>query len=272
MSTRFSAEDESFIVNNWPQYGPTYCSKVLNRSSGSVTNKARKMKLTRSTNKSKHPSLCKNFDLSILESPTKELAYFLGFLWADGCILNGLSNKGSAYHTICFEIVSEDFDDIHSVFKGFSTWSIYNRKRCESWKETTRAAINNKFLWEFLFSLGYRDKNSSFQKVFNFLSPHGFIDYFILGLFDGDGYTNFYNTLTITGPIDFDWSPISSLLKNANVSFGIYDYSHPEKGHSSRKISIQNKSGVQWFYQRFLSDNLTFGLKRKRVPKTPIKV
>lgn len=204
MSRRFSQEDEIFILDNFPQYGPGYCAEILGRGSDAVGEKAKRMGLRASADRFKHPSMCKNFKLSILEEPTKELAYFMGFLWADGYVLKKIDKNGIQHHKVNFEIASEDFDDIHSVFKGFSTWSVSKRKRRESWRETSSATINNKFLCEFLISLGYCDKHSSFERVFEYLSPSKLIDYFILGLFDGDGYTDFHHVIQICAPITFD--------------------------------------------------------------------
>jgi hypothetical protein len=260
---KYSKEEESFIIENYPKFGATYCSSVLiNRDVEAVGAKARRMGLRHESN-FKHPSLCKNFSIDIIENPTKEFAYLLGFLWADGYILKKIDKKGFNHNRIVCEIVSDDFDMIWNNFKDFSKWSVSKRKRRENWKETKTATINNKYLYEFLESLGFKSKLEGFDKVFKYLQKFNLIDYFICGLFDGDGHTDFKKLIELSSSISQNWKSIEEIFKINNISYGLYYYKHPTKNHSASIIKIQNIEGFNWFNKNFLKNDI--GLKRKRL-------
>jgi len=259
---KYSKEEELFIIENYPKFGATYCSSVLiGRDVDAIGTKARRMGL-RHDSKFRHPSLCKNFNFAITESPTKEFAYLLGFLWADGYILKKVDKKGFNHHRIVCEIVSEDFEMIWGNFDNFSKWSISKRKRRDNWKETTTGTINNKYFYEFLESLGFKDKNLGFDKVFLYLNQHRLTDYFMCGLFDGDGHTDFKRLIELSSRISQNWEALENIFKANCISYGIYTYEHPTKKHSSSIIKIQNKKGFDWFCEKFLKNDI--GLMRKR--------
>ena len=259
---KYSEEEESFIIENYPKFGATYCSSVLiNRDVEAVGAKARRMGLRHESN-FQHPTLCKNFSIDIIENPSKEFAYLLGFLWADGYILKKVDKKGFKHHRIVCEIVSEDFHTIWNKFDRFSKWSISKRKRKVNWKETSTATINNKYFYEFLESLGFKSKLEGFVKVFNYLKPFNLIDYFICGLFDGDGHTDFKKLIELSSSITQDWASIEEIFKKNDISYGLYYYTHPTKKHSASIIKIQNIKGFEWFNENFLKFDI--GLPRKR--------
>jgi len=260
---KYSKEEESFIIENYPKFGASYCSSILiNRDVEAVGAKARRMGIKHESN-FKHPSMCKNFNIDIIKNPTKEFAYLLGFLWADGYILKKIDKNGFNHNRIVCEIVSEDFEVIWKYFEGFSKWSISKRKRRENWKETTTGTINNKYFYEFLESIGYKSKLDGFEKVFHYLEEFDLVDYFLCGLFDGDGHTDFKKLIEISSAASQNWSCIEDIFKRYNISYGIYYYTHPTKKHTSSVIKIQNIEGFDWFRKMFLKNDI--GLIRKRL-------
>lgn len=259
---KYNDEEVKFLLKNYPQYGAAYCAQILNRDSRAIGAKARNLGLKRESN-FHHPSLCKNFDFSIIENPTKEFAYLLGFLWADGYILKKIDKKGFNHHRIVCEIVSEDFEEIWKHFDSFSKWSKSKRKRKDNWKETTTGTIGNKYFYEFLASLGFENKLQGLNKVSSYLNSFNLFDYFVCGLFDGDGHTDFKKLIEISSGISQNWKTLENIFIEHQISYGIYTYIHPTKKHSSSVLKIQNQQGFKWFYETFLKSDV--GLKRKRM-------
>ena len=81
---------------------------------------------------------------------TKEAAYVLGFLWADGHI----GNK----YTVSMELKRTDLEDIKDTFeKVFGDWKFYFRER-EGRAPQGTLRSSNKVLYEFLEYFDYKTK------------------------------------------------------------------------------------------------------------------
>ena len=63
------------------------------------------------------------FDTSVLSKPTKEFAYFLGYMWGDGHIHKTRSMIG-------FDCAFDDLSSLYSYFYIFSSW--YSEKKTET--------------------------------------------------------------------------------------------------------------------------------------------
>ena len=261
--TTYTKSDVEFLTENYPKYGSKYCSIVLGIQQTKLKYIASKLKLS-SSDYYPHPSLQKTFNFDILQQPTKEFAYFLGFMWADGSITQKF-RKGStkSSYSIGIEISSDDYSNIENIFKTFITFSKYSRKRNDNWKQTTVCGLNNKYLFNFLDSLNYRNKTLGIEQVSEYCKSHNLFKYFLLGYFDGDGYTNFKNIIEFSGPIDNNWDYLKSYFNQNDINLGIYANTHPTKNHSSSRLKIQNEIGVKWFMDNILEES--FGLKRKRL-------
>jgi hypothetical protein len=263
---KYTRDELEFINENYEKWGGAYCAKVLGRSHDSLGNKARSMGLTADT-AIKHPDMCPNFDSCVIESPTKEFAYGLGFIWADGYITN-YTTDGVEHHRIEWEVIKTDADVILPIFETFSTWSRYFRKRRGTWKETSTQTINNRWCYKLLNELGFspKDKNDGFGKCLEYL-PKELHKFFILGFFDGDGYmgyTDKVKQVSFTSCIDYDWNTLGGVLTELGIEYRINKYTHPTKGHKSSKLFISKRVEVDKFYKEFINPNLDFGLLRKR--------
>src|ERR1700761_1933412 len=73
----------------------------------------------------------------------KEVAYFLGFLWADGCVVRD---------EIQILIKESDGEEIYKVLSSFGKWNIKNKIAKLNGKEykQTLISINDKYIREFL--------------------------------------------------------------------------------------------------------------------------
>ena len=138
-----------------------------------------------------------SFDNHIFDNiDTEEKAYWLGFIWADGCIVNirdekknyafelGLSIKDIEHlEKFCSFI---DLDKSRIKIKSNSGGNLISK----STSVLCRVQLSNKHLWETLNSYGCCPNKTShelFPNVTIFKSSN-LIHHFIRGFFDGDGW------------------------------------------------------------------------------------
>ena len=75
---------------------------------------------------------------------TKELSYFLGFLWADGWINEINSNKN-----VAIKINKDDADVLLKPFSKLGKWNVHTYKT--KWKDSTTIITNNHAIYDFLY-------------------------------------------------------------------------------------------------------------------------
>ncbi len=129
---------------------------------------------------------------------TEQKAYWLGFIWADGCILNQKDDK----HNYGFELGISIKDIEHlKLFCDFIELDktkinirlgkehIFRDKTIKS-GESCRIQISNEHFWKNLYNLGCvpnKTYNEFFPKIEIFKSIN-LVSHFIRGFFDGDGW------------------------------------------------------------------------------------
>lgn len=206
-------------------------------------------------------------DLKMYSKPTKEFAYFLGFLWGDGYL--------NDCHTISCDILLEDAKNIHYLFVsfGFNKWKdteasdksdkngrIVHRRR------QRRYRLTDWTFEEFLTSMNYRTKNLSPNKILDWL-PKSLVRYWILGLFDADGcfYTNQKHRLfqcALAGPFDQEWTWLQTILNNLNISSKI-KRTVWKTGYKGSVLRWTGQDNYRLFANYLYPDGYEFGLKRK---------
>jgi len=176
---------------------------------------------------------------------TKESSYLLGFIWGDGYISNGGTNK-----QIRIECVSDDINKLMPIMKKTGVWCFNKRKRINKKREVTIASTSNKELIEFLIKNNYKDKsNMTPEKIFN-LIPSQYEKYFILGWIDADGcfYWNEKHKLRqfyLSGSFEQDWGVFEQILNQLDVQYKIIRVNNKTKYSHIRvtgKLNI-NKLG-----------------------------
>ena len=170
---KWTNEEDDVIKKYYSEKGGRYCMKyITDANMNQVKWRAEKLglsidsntlKIIIKTTKKEIQNNRPNSDFNInvnqfLEIKTKEVAYFLGFLWADGHV-STCTHKGGCYKGISLEINTDDFLEIKSTLMSIGKWSLYARKRNKTWKETTSATTQNQRLSEFLIKNDY-DKKS----------------------------------------------------------------------------------------------------------------
>jgi len=161
----------------------------------------------------------------------KELAYFLGFFWADGYLW---SDEKSGQYRIVLENVSEDLESILPFFESIGHFSLFRRWRPNSTKEVLRATMYNKKLYKWLMANGYDNKLSSHSVLA--VIPKKYQNHFWRGLFDGDGCFGIYKRKTrnstdyrceLVSDIEQDWSSLARVCKQLKIKHSIYKRTNP---------------------------------------------
>lgn len=200
----------------------TKIGKLFNVSTASVSQKAKKLGIT-------FPKK-ETFDINIFDTiDTEEKAYWLGFLYADGCVYNSphhyilsLSLKSSDYnHVKKFKDFLKDKRD-NSIIKN----STISRK--DKIYEESRYVICSKHLVEKLSNYGCIPRKSlklTFPNENIFKEKNLIID-FIRGYIDGDGclckkhnrlYISILGTFEFLSGVKKYFPVFSSIRKHGNI-------------------------------------------------------
>lgn len=267
----YTKKEEEFLIENYPIYGAKYCSIKINKSPDAIGNKARRLGLKAGNNK--HPSLQKISVNQFLSITSKEVAYFLGYFWADGYIHHYMV-KNCNHWRIALEIQAEDAKEIEPILNRLGAWVIVKRKRKSNWKETWTYFTANKDLYNFLLDSGYDTKSSIDPVLILEKIPIELHPYFWKGFFDGDSHISikqYKNTIhcvfEIAGEYNYKWTSFLKALEKISITkFNIYNYIHKTKDHKSSHIKIYGKEILK--LKPLFVD---FGLKRKNLSFTLIE-
>lgn len=130
------------------------------------------------------------YDESYFEKiDSRNKAYWLGFLYADGCIVENIkANKKSKSYTVELGLASIDEYHIERFKISLSTNAEIKRRFIKGKYESSRICICNKKIAQDLINLGCTPRKSLTLKFPNCeIVPNEYIKDFIRGYFDGDG-------------------------------------------------------------------------------------
>ena len=268
MGKFYSKEEIKFLRENAEKFGAVVCAEKLKRPLQGVMSKINRLGLfltkeckakTEEVESLKFVSSFVTLDLDFNTSKyPKELAYFLGFVWADGYIHNG---------EIRIEIAEEDGENLKPIFMKLASFSIYKRKR-DGRKPQITFYYKDNSVCDTIQKLGkYPNSIESHKKIFEYI-PKPYHIWFLRGLIDGDGcfYIHDYgNTIlrqfSIAASIDFDWSFLITYME----SLGIYcqvNKAESSAGKSSHIRCTDSKS-IKQFINLLYKDNDKIYLDRK---------
>lgn len=277
---RWTNKEVDWLKENYPKLGVGGVSNIMKRSRGSIEGKCYKLRLSVDDNV-KHNLLYKSAENCNVnpnqfnEITTKEVAYFLGFMWADG-YLN--PSKNGSNHSIGIKILEDDMRELKPIFDKLGKWNYYVRTYENStWRNAETMMTNNKRIFNFLTDYDYNKKSVvSPDKILSKI-PDDLKSYFILGLSDGDGCFYYYNPkkgstqrqFSITSSYEQDWSYMIKLCDDMGIKHKVKLSSgvNPKTGNvnSSSQFRITNKVGIQklgeYLYKSFDVDGI--GLPRK---------
>ena len=193
----------------------------------------------------------------------KELAYLLGYFYADGYLHN---HKGK-YNYPKIEIVKSDGESIlnclNSIGSKYSTRFRFRKNSKNEQVAITIAADDENINL-------FRNVLSDKINMSNILSTikHNDLNYFIRGFFDGDGCINIakntHARLYLYGSYEQDWSLIFNILKKLDIKYTYQQIIRKNGKHKSSLICVSNRHGINLFYEYIYPDRIyDFGLKRK---------
>lgn len=274
--------DVTFIRNNYNSYGGQFCADNLNKPLKYVNRIAFSLKLRvkpeiRKINQ-KNIIKLKNinkYDVDdFINIRFKEIAYFLGYFWADGHI-GQYSSKTSSISLVENDAeflykklsqVNKSWNLSNSIKKYWTTSN--NEKKIVS--NQKKISTNSIEIYEFLKNNDYNNKSyTSFNLIWNKI-PDEYKNYFILGFFDGDGSfllnvknKYVYGRVVFVSTYECDWSCLELFLTNNNIKYKKYK-SIVKLGKSSRLV-ISKQESIILFYKLIYFDNALNGLDRKRI-------
>lgn len=237
----YTSKELSWLKKNYPLKGSRACAEHLNRPLSSVRQTANNMGVhvpKKLRNKLSSDSHIKNFIPTI--SPeifekvkTKETAYVLGIMWADGWITD------KNYYSIDIKLVREDFLKILPVFKTVGNWKRYDYKP-KNRKPTIQLRASGKPIVDIFMAMDYKTKSYTSPKKVLSRIPRELRQYWWRGYFDGDGHIKIktgYNRLEISSGINQDWSFLPK-----NIPFKIV--TTKDSNSSSSKVILSSKKNI----------------------------
>ena len=225
-----------------------FMKKVLNNVNIKIVNPTTKIK----------------FDETIFDSiDTEEKAYWLGFIFADGCVSSKFSFELSLaekdyLHLIKFNKFMKHEDSNHVKINKAS----YNKNRC-------RWSIRNKHLYEILNSYGCIPRKSlvlEFPKL-EIFQDKSLIRHFIRGYFDGDGcISRQINSKTVSPYISLLGTPeffntLITILKEHGILLKIIqDKKHNER---TKTLRFDVYNGILFINYIYINSNIYLDRKYK---------
>jgi DNA-binding transcriptional regulator WhiA len=202
----------------------------------------------------------------------KELAYLLGYFYADGCLssktIEKKYNKGfSTYYRLTLEIVSTDCEYIKYCLNKLNIdFSIRSRMRKNSNHEQTCFTISTKNELFEVFKNVLSDK-TDMSKAFDYIELD-YYPYFLRGFFDGDGCIAISKRnvcrLYFYGNYSQLWDSIFKILTFLDIKYTYQQISRKNGNHKSSHVVISNKEGINKLFEFIYPNRIfDFGLYRK---------
>lgn len=202
-----------------------------------------------------------NIDQKTKKVKTKESAYTLGFLWADGYL-----EKGK--HTLRLLINISDADEIEDTIMDFEKFHKTKIKRLKnSWQDMVSFNKTRKKEYELLKEHGFYEKSFIRHKHILNLVPETLENYFWRGFFDGDGCIyirkNGLAVINFTSSYDQDWTDLINRLKTIGLS-PLVKKNINKNGNSSSYLTVLRKWDIVNFFKYIYPNKIyDFGLQRK---------
>lgn len=187
-------------------------------------------------------------------------AYVLGFIWADG-YLNCRDGKHERVNT---EIAEKDFNEIYYLFNNIGIHLFSTKRQRNNRQPQATFGYSDKNFISFLIENDFLNrKEKGFNKILSNFNEKT-INFFIKGLFDGDGcyYINEKRSIrqiSLSSSLNQNYSGIDKLFNSLNIKYKI------RKVNSVNSYSILRMSSKKDcnIFINFLGNSLNVGLQRK---------
>ncbi len=271
----WTKEEEDFLKENYSENGASFCKNTLAVDNFKITLKANRLGLTLTDNASKNIKKETMLELTskrsydsfnvnpkqFLKINSPEIAYILGFIWADGYV-----RKNKNANTIKIDINTKDFNDLKYIFDTTGNWRYYHYTRKEGYKSTT-ITTNNRPIVDFLINNDYNNKS--------LLSPNKIIEcvpkklqhYFFRGWSDGDGcfyFSEKNKSFTMVGTYEQSWDSLCNILNLLKIKNKVTKKINSKNQKCSVVVLSDKESIIKWgnyIYKNFKKEKI--GLERK---------
>lgn len=278
---KYTEQDRKFIEENYPKYGIKFCAEKLNKpyeavsafiyrhSSKRLDREQRRKIYTEAFERYHNNIPYKIGHQQFMNITTPEIAYFLGYFWADGHIKRAKNKNDSNIYNFNMTIQKRDYLSIKWILDKIGDWTIcFSKSKNPNWQDKAAITTSNKFFFEFLIENDYSIKSQTTPtKILNRIPDH-LKHYFWLGFFDGDGCfyickDHFYGQFCFAGSYMQDWKDLQNLLNNLNIKYSVCRRAF-KKGKSSA-ISFCKQQDCIIFGNYLYSDKKinNIGLNRK---------
>lgn len=251
----------SFLRDNYSILGARKCAEKLGLSYASIGQYAHRLGITLSS--PDRSEITSKFDSTLFTTVrTPEIAYILGFIYADGHVEK--SNHTSKRVSFC--MITSDFNDIQDSIKKSGNWHI-RHTHVQNRKPQTIVRIGNHNLWSFLVENDYHIKSgASADKILSKI-PENLKHYWWRGYFDGDGWFSYQKGLKysfgFSACYDQRWEFVVNLFDQLNIKY-FYNQRIRKSGRDS-SMNVTNMDGVikfgSYIYNNYEIDKI--GLSRK---------
>jgi hypothetical protein len=263
----YTNEEIEVLRAHYTSHGPKYCADLIGRSIHSVHQKAQAIGIA-----AKHPKTPDEYRVNpntFINCNSKEAAYILGLLWADGT-LHGKSE-------IILHCVKDDIEIFYPTFKATGDWDLRFYQQPNRKPDGTISTCN-KIMSDYLRSVGYGPHTfDSASKAISAV-PDSLKPLWFRGLLDGDGcwHTGKRNTrkvghaycVSVAGAYQQDWSYFAVLFDELNIKWSVIKVKREldnGKVHSNSVIRVCGKSNLislgDYIYSSYSDDKI--GLPRK---------
>lgn len=176
---------------------------------------------------------------------TKEVAYLLGYFWADGYIRRYITGSNNIVNSkVSLEINAEDAICILPIMELIGTWSIYKRPSRNGWKETWTYSSNHVELYDFLNEHGYLDKSRDEPTLILSKINRSLLPYFWKGYVDGDGSIGFCGRgsyFEIASTYNYQYSEAINWLSSLGITTMKIYRAISRRGHQSSVMKVYGK-------------------------------
>lgn len=197
----------------------------------------------------------------------KEVAYLLGFMWADGAS----NSYNGEIKSVKINFLKEDFDALEKTLSKFIDWHITFYKPKNGSLQAGLYSSHPQFC-SFLQKLNYKNKSHDSPSLILSKIPIKLHNYFWRGYFDGDGCIHLpinspggkQAKIIIVSTINYDWSCLEKLFKKLLIEKYKIDEVTSKNGHKHSRIYFNKRKYVKRFCDYLYGDKYDgIGLKRK---------
>lgn len=266
----WSDEEVNTLKGCYPLGGYKECQKLINRKEKDIKYKAysldiylddevktgiyRKSMLARESVKSPEDYKINYERLSNVKD--KYVCYFLGFLWADGCVRD---------NRIFMTLIKEDMlNGLEKILPEYGKWNF--RDTMDKYRTFNVYCVP---YYNWLSSMGY--VNKSYEPPIKLLKiiPKENKSYFFRGLIDGDGSfplskSRDKTSFSITGTYGYDWGFFTDVLDSINVKYSIRNVIK-DSGYRFSEVRVYRQKDIITIGEYLYGDWDGIGLERKMV-------